>query len=163
MLCGRDVRLGQKRGAGIGKTRRGKGCKVMAIADASGLPLALCTASASPHEVTLVEQVLATRFIEALPVRLIGDKAYDSDPLDAEMKAKGIEMIAPHKSNRTKPKTQDGRVLRRYRRRWKIERLFAWLHNFRRLVTRWERKAQNFLAFVQLGCIVILLRQFKHL
>ena len=97
--------------------------------------------------------------MEALPERLIGDKAYDSDPLDAELAAQGVQMIAPHRSSRKKPKTQDGRVLRRYKRRWKIERLFAWLHNFRRLVTRWERKTQNFLGFVQLGCIIILLRR----
>ena len=94
-----------------------------------------------------------------LPARLIGDKAYDSDPLDAELAAQGIEMIAPHRRNRTKPKTQDGRTLRRYRRRWKIERLFAWLGNFRRLVVRYERHADNFLGFVHLGCILILLRR----
>ena len=97
--------------------------------------------------------------MEALPERLIGDRAYDSDPLDAQLAAQGVQMISPHRKNRKKPKTQDGRVLRRYKRRWKIERLFAWLHNFRRLVTRWERKAQNFLGFVQLGCIIILLRR----
>ena len=56
-------------------------------------------------------------------------------------------------------KTQDGRSLRRYRRRWKVERLFAWLHNFRRLVNRWEYDVMNFFGFVQLGCIVILLRR----
>ena len=67
-------------------------------------------------------------------------------------------MIAPRRGGRRK--TQDGRPLRRYRRRWKIERLFAWLHNFRRLVTRYEYHAENFLAFVQLGCIMILLRAF---
>ncbi len=67
-------------------------------------------------------------------------------------------MIAPHRKNRKKPKTQDGRKLRRYKRRWKIERLFAWLQNFRRLVVRYERQAENYLGFVHLGCIVILLR-----
>jgi transposase len=46
----------------------------------------------------------------------------------------GIEMIAPHRSMRTRTLTQDGRPLRRYRRRWKVERLFAWLHNYRRIV-----------------------------
>ena len=97
--------------------------------------------------------------MEALPERLIGDKAYDSDPLDAQLAAQGVQMISPHRRGRVKPKTQDGRPLRRYKRRWKIERLFAWLQNFRRLVTRWERKPQNFLGFVQLGCIVILLRR----
>lgn len=89
---------------------------------------------------------------------LIGDAAYDSDGLDARLRQeRGITLIAPHRSNRRRP-TQDGRPLRRYVRRWKIERLFAWLQNFRRLVTRYERHANNFLAFVQLGCILILLR-----
>jgi len=90
---------------------------------------------------------------------LIGDKAYDSDPLDRKLREKHkVELIAPHKENRSKPATQDGRSLRRYCRRWKIERFFAWLHNFRRLVTRWERKLDNFRAMLYLGCIVILLR-----
>lgn len=47
----------------------------------------------------------------------------------------------------------------RFCRRWKIERLFAWLQNYRRLVNRWERHAENFLGFLQLGCVSILLRQ----
>jgi len=93
------------------------------------------------------------------PERLIGDKAYDSDPLDESLLERGIEMIAPHRKNRKNKKTQDGRKLRRYRRRWKIERLFAWLQNFRRLVVRYEYKDQNFLGMAQLGCIVILLRK----
>jgi transposase len=53
-------------------------------------------------------------------------------------------MIAPHRRNRKKPKIQDGRKLRRYKRRWKIEWLFAWLENFRRLVVRYERRAENY-------------------
>jgi transposase len=92
---------------------------------------------------------------------LIGDKAYDSDPLDEDLWGnRGIELIAPHRRGRKKKPTQDGRVLRRYRRRWKVERLFAWLHNFRRTVTRWEYYEENFLGFIELACIVILLRRF---
>lgn len=132
----------------------------MAVSDATGAPLAVHLASASPHEVTLVQDTLASRHIQATPQRLIGDRAYDSDPLDAELAALGIELIAPHRRNRAKPKTQDGRRLRRYKRRWKIERLFAHLGNFRRLVVRYERHAHNFLGFVQLGCIKLLLRCF---
>src|SRR5688572_19018927 len=130
----------------------------MAVADRAGLPIAVCTASASPHETTLVEPTLDACFLSDTPQRLIGDKAYDSDPLDAKLAERGIEMIAPHRRNRSKPRTQDGRKLRRYKRRWKIERLFAWLGNFRRLVTRYERWTENYLGFVKLGCIVILLR-----
>jgi transposase len=102
---------------------------------------------------------LKSRFLRRLPKRLIGDRGYDSDALDARMAKRGIEFIAPHRSTRRNI-TQDGRQLRRYCRRWKIERLFAWLQNFRRLVSRYERHVENFLAFVQLGCIVILSRRF---
>ena len=70
----------------------------------------------------------------------------------------GIELIAPHNVGRVNPPTQDGRPLRRYRRRWKIERFFAWLHNSRRLVTRWEYHAENFLTMLHLACILIFLR-----
>jgi transposase len=109
--------------------------------------------------VTLVAATLDSRFVDATPQRLIGDRAYDADPLDEALSELGVEMIAPHRRNRKRPKTQDGRPLRRYRRRWKIERLFAWLGNFRRLVVRYERQALNYLGFVHLGCILILLRQ----
>jgi transposase len=68
---------------------------------------------------------------------MIGDRAYDSDPLDRRIQQRyGVQLIAPHKFVRVAPATQDGRRLRRYRRRWKIERLFPWLHNFRRTVIR---------------------------
>jgi transposase len=147
----------------VGKTKRGKGTKLMVLADGSGLPISVHVASASPHEVTLVERTLESRFVEEKPKRLIGDRAYDSDPLDAELRSQGIEMIAPHRGRRRKLKTQDGRKLRRYKRRWKIERLFAWLGNFRRLVVRYERRADNFLGFSHLGCIVILLGRFAGL
>jgi transposase len=141
----------------VGKTKRGKGTKLMARADGSGLPISVHVTSASPHEITLVERTLESRFLEEKPKRLIGDRAYNSDPLDAELGCQGIEMIALHRGRHRKLKTQDGRKLRRYERRWKIERLFAWLGNFRRLVVRHERKADNFLGFAHLGCVVILL------
>jgi len=133
----------------------------MAVADSNGLPVAVCVASASPHEVKLVEQTLDNMLIDEAPELLIGDKAYDSDPLDERLRReRGVELVAPHKANRKKEPTQDGRALRRYKRRWKVERLFAWLHNFRRLVVRYERHAMNFLGFVHLGCLMILMRQF---
>jgi transposase len=130
----------------------------MVVADNASLPLAVHAAPASPHEVTLVGETLLQGFTAGQPERLIGDKAYDSDPLDAELAGRGIELIAPHRSNRKKPRTQDGRKLRRYKRRWKVERLNAWLQNFRRVATRFDYHVENFLGFVHLGCIKILLR-----
>ena len=133
----------------------------MAIADRTGLPVAVCCGSAAPHEVRYVEQTIERRFTEAAPERLIGDKAYDSDALDERLaEERGIELIAPHRRGRRKNPTQDGRALRRYCRRWKIERLFAWLYNYRRLVVRYEYRLSNFIGFIQLGCIMILLKRF---
>ena len=97
---------------------------------------------------------------EGRPDRLIGDKAYDSDPLDRECLEMGVTLIAPHKRNRVKPSTQDGRPLRCYKRRWKVERLFAWLQNHRRLITRFEYYAENFLAFLQLAAFMILAKRY---
>lgn len=131
----------------------------MAVADRSGLPLAVGIESGQRNEQKLVVGTLKKSFLrKALPKILIGDKAYDSDPLDAELAAMGVEMIAPHHPRRRR-KTQDGRKLRRYKRRWKVERLFAWIFRFRRLVTRYEEKAENFLGLLQLACVQILLRR----
>jgi transposase len=154
---GRNVRERQKGGLAVGPTRRGKGTKIVAVAADNSLPLAVSVQSASPAECQLVEEVLAGSFLDELPARLIGDKAYDSDPLDTKLAEDyGIELIAPNRRNRSR--TQDGRKLRRYRKRWKVERLFAWMHNFRRLVTRWEYHIENFLGFVHLACLHLLLR-----
>ena len=134
--------------------------KFMAIVDRHGLPLAVSTHAANHHEVTLVQLSFDFYLIEEKPENLIGDRAYDSDKLDEELRQDGIEMIAPHRRNRVKPRTKDGRRLRRYERRWLLERFFAWIPWQRRLLVRWEYYAENFLGFVQLASIAILLKQF---
>lgn len=160
--CFIDATFASAKGGGdeIGKTKRGKGIKIMAIVDRHGLPLAVSTHAANHHEVTLVQLSFDFYMIEAKPDKLIGDRAYDSDRLGEELREEGIEMIAPHRSNRKKKKTQDGRQLRRYERRWIVERFFAWIQWQRRLLTRWEYYAENFLGFVQLAPIKILLNRF---
>ena len=133
----------------------------MAIVDNSSLPISLSIASASPHESTLVEGAIRERYTKDVPCRIIGDKAYDSDPLDRRLAERyRVRLIAPHKSNRKRKSTQDGRSLRRYKRRWKVERFFAWLQHFRRVETRYEYHDENYLAFVQLAATIICLRRF---
>ena len=132
----------------------------MVLADGNGLPLSATIASASPAEVTLIESLLDHRVLKKQPERLIYDRAADSDPLRERLAKRAIELICPHRRRRRKPPTQDGRKLRRYRRRWKIERSIAWLQNFRRLVTRYEYYPDLFHGFVKMACMVILLRQF---
>lgn len=138
----------------------------MVVADGKGVPLGIATAPASPAEVTLVHETLATISVRrrgpgrprTRPQRLIGDKAYDSDPLRDALAKRGIELIAPHRRNRTRDKTQDGRPLRRYKRRWIIERTNAWIGSFRRLATRYDRDHRIFLAFAHIACAMIALR-----
>jgi hypothetical protein len=98
----------------------------MAVADRHGLPVGVHVESATPHEVKLAVPTLVEMVIPEAPQNLVGDNAYDSDKLDSELNQYGIQLISPHRSNR-KNKTQDRRRLRQYRRRWKVDRLFAWL------------------------------------
>ena len=121
--------------------------KIMAIVDRHGLPLSVSTHAANHHEVRLVQLCFDFYMIEAKPETLVGDRAYDSDPLDDELRKDGIEMVAPHRSNRRKRATQDGRRLRRYARRWLVERFFAWIQWQRRILVRWEFYPKNFLGF----------------
>jgi transposase len=149
--CCIDAMFQSAKGGGDdnGKTKRGKGVKIIAIVDRHGLPLAVSTHAANHREVTLVQLSVDFYMIEAKPENLIGDRAYDSDPLDKRLRQQGIEMISPHKSHRMKKKTQDRRRLRR----WIVERIFAWLQWQRRLLVPWEYYSANFLGVVQLASI----------
>lgn len=131
----------------------------MLVADANGNPIGVTIESASPHEVKLAPDAIKNVQTKEKPERVIGDKAYTSKALREQLASEDIELIAPDKEN-AKNKMQDGRKLRRYKRRWKVERVFAWLQNFRRLAIRWEDKAENYLGFLTLGCAFLLLRHF---
>lgn len=133
----------------------------MVVADGQGIPLACSTASASPAEVKLVEGVLIqVPRPEDRCIPLIADRAYDSDPLRERLKQSQWDLICPHRKGRKRAPTQDGRKLRRYRRRWTIERTFAWLGNFRRLLVRHEFYVTMHYAFMQLACAMICIRRF---
>lgn len=143
----------------MGPTKRGKGTKLMVLADGAGAPVGVGVASASPAEVTLLEPLLETIPLAETPDRLIGDLGYDSNAVRDLLAQRGIEPIIPTRRNNKNATHQDGRVLRRYQRRWIIERTNAWLQNFRRLVVRYERKALVFLALVHMACALIALRR----
>jgi transposase len=131
----------------------------MVLVDGQGLPLGVHLSSASPAEANLAEATLNARVTRRKPARIVADKGYDWRVLWERMKQLGVDLIAPHLSNR-KNTFQDGRKLRRYRRRWIVERTNAWLFNFRRLLVRHERKVENFRAFLHYACVLIVLRRF---
>lgn len=126
----------------------------------AGLPTSVYIESASPHEVTLVGDTLDESFIDQEPVQMVGDKGFDSDNLDDTLYCeRGLEFIAPERCNK-KERRHDDAELPGYENRWKVERFFAWLQNFRRVTTRWDYYAENYLGFIQLACMLMLLRRF---
>jgi transposase len=165
-LPGRQFCPGQKGGDCVGKTKRGKGTKWMVVVDGQGVPLGSQLVSASPGEVTLAESTLAQISVprggpgrpQTRPLRVIADRAYDSDPLRWRLLRRGILLISPHRKGRRKPSLNDGRTLRRYRKRWRIERTFAWLGNFRRLLVRYDYHIKMYAAFFHLACLIVTLR-----
>ena len=139
----------------------------MVMRDGEGLPVRVHLASASPAEVKLMEITLdgvvapakATALPNGAPLRLILVRAYESDPLRCRLAQRGIEVVCPHRRGRRRPSQQDGRAPRRYRRRWKIERLIAWLGSFRRKFVRYERNIILHRAFTHAACLMIVASQ----
>jgi transposase len=163
----RQFRTGEKGGSAVGKTKRGKGTKWMVLVDGEGIPLGVRLESASPNEVTLAEATLDQVRVprpkgrpRQKPQRVIADRAYDSDPLRQRLKKRGIELIVPYRENNKLRRYEDGRKLRRYKRRWIVERTNAWLGQFRRLLVRHENLLSTYRAFFYLACLWITLRRY---
>ena len=138
----------------------------MVLVDGQGLPLGVRLESASPGEATLAEATLQEVRVprrkgrpRQKPKRVIADRAYDSDPLRERLKKRGIELIVPYRSNNKHRRYEDGRKLRRYKRRWIIERTNAWFGQFRRLLVRHEHLIATYRAFFYLACFWITLRR----
>jgi transposase len=131
----------------------------MLLTDGNGLPLGVTIAAANHAEVKLIESLVENRIDPAVPKRLIYDKAADSDPLRKSLHFRGTRLICPHRRGRKHSPPQDQRVLKRYRHRWKVERSIAWLHNYRRIVTRYEHYAFLYHGFVQMACMMVILKQ----
>jgi transposase len=168
MFCRWQFCSGEKGGAQVGKTKRGKGTKWMVVVDGAGTPLGAYLDSASPAEVTLLERTLENVVVRRThhvgrprqrPERLIADRAYDSNALRATLVRRGIEPIIPARSNNRRATHQDGRRLRRYKHRWIVERTFAWLGHFRRLVVRYERLISTYAGFFHLACAILALKR----
>lgn len=89
-----------KRGGNVGRGKDGKGTTLMLIVETNGRPMSAHMEAVNRHERTQVQDTLVSIFTDAVPPRLIGDKGYDSDPLDADLADQQIAMMAPHRRNR---------------------------------------------------------------
>jgi IS5 family transposase len=135
--------------------------KLEVVVDASGLPLGMATAGADVSEQDLLGPALGDVPVEVPPgTPVITDKGHDSDPLRDDLEADGYRPIIPHRKNRVKPTRNDGRRLRRYRHRWKVERTNAWLHCYRGVATRWSYYSFMYVGMVYVSFIHMALQRF---
>jgi transposase len=163
-LPGREFRAREKGGSGVGKTKIGKGSKVMVVADGHGLPIGLYVDSAQPHESRLADATLATVRVpqkrgrpRTRPKELVADKAYDSHEFRKRLRRRGIKPTIPTFERRKRRRPKRGRPIKvgaSYRQRWKVERCFGWMDNCRRLVVRYERLVEHYKAFCLIAMIL---------
>src|SRR5262245_44578162 len=169
MLPRWQLRSGEKRGDRVGLTKKGKGTKCMVLVDGQGTPLGVHLDTASSAEVCLAEATLDAVQLEdeqgsrCQPERVIADRAFDSNRLRRQFWQRGIEPVIPARKNNNRATDQDGRKLRRYARRWLVERTIAWLGNFRRLLIRYDRFLRSYAGFFHLACVVITLKMVLKL
>jgi transposase len=156
MLRRRDLRFGKKGGDRVGCTKRGKGSKLVVVVDGAGIPLACTVHSAGPSETKMIEPTLDT--MKRMPARLVLDRAYDSEKFRDKLAARGIDPVVPYRKRAVSRKYADPDKLQAYRRRWLVERTFAWMGNFRRVLVRHERLGVVYQAFVHMALVIITLR-----
>lgn len=153
-------------GEQIGITKIGKGSKIMTIAEGNGIPIGLYITSANHHEIKLVQPTLESVRVPQRRGRpksrlkeLIADRAYHSQHLRCFLRKRGIKPTIPLKRNSKKRKGRPVAVGDGYRQRWKIERCFAWMDNYRRIVVRYERYIQHYKAFCLIALILFCLNR----
>ena len=146
-----DDGVGGQQDQALGRSRGGFGTKIHAAVSGLMLPVRILLTAGQEADVTHAEKL-----IEGLPIEVvIGDKGYDSDKLVATIEEKGAKAVIPPRSNRKKQREYDKE---QYKDRNLGERFWQKIKQFRRVATRYEKTARNFLAFVHLASIMVLLK-----
>ena len=167
VACGRRLqpRAGEKGGSATGPSpvdRARNGSKHHLLVDATGIPLAWTLRGGNRTDITqlvpLIDRVPPVRGKVARPrrrpERVTADRAYDHRPQRRQLRERGIK---PEIARR---KTEHGSGLGRYR--WVIERTFAWLHQFKRLLVRFDRRAEIHETFLAIGCCLVCYRRLRN-
>jgi transposase len=157
-------------GAGVGLTHKGKGTKWMLVVDGHGLPLGFHVTGAEQAEEQLAETTLDTIRVRRArgrpkqrPAKLVADRGYDSAGFPAALRHRGMAMCIPSERRPANWRAKRGRpvVARKddYRRRYTVERSFAWLGNCRRLLIRWERLFMVYASWFTVAVLRLCLRR----
>ena len=133
----------------IGRSRGGRTSKIHALADDRGRPVAFALTPGNVADVVMAVPLLGA---VAQPKRLLADKAYDADSLRRWLKHRKIRAAIPSTASRRTPYPLDRAA---YTRRNVIERMFCKLKNWRRIATRYDRLARNYLSSLALAAIII--------
>jgi transposase len=147
-----SLRSGRKKGEhkqAIGRSRGGRNTKIHALADAKGRLIAILLTGGEAHDCPIAERLI--RRVKP-PERMLGDKAYDSAELREELRERGTKPVIPNRSNRKQPFSFNKRL---YKLRWRIESAFSRLKDFRRIATRYDKLARNYLASVCLAAALV--------
>jgi transposase len=144
---GRQKRGEQKQA--IGRSRGGRNTKIHALADAKGRLLSILLTGGEAHDCPPAQRLI--RRTKAA-CKLLGDKAYDSAELRQWLKERGTKPVVPNRSNRKQPFSFDRKS---YKQRHRIENAFGRLKDFRRIFTRYDRLARNFLASVCIAAAIV--------
>ena len=160
----------KKGGDRVGLTKKGKGITWMLVVDGNGLPLGFHLDSATKAEVKLAEQTLDTIHVvrprgrpKQRPEKLVADRGYNSAMFRQALRRRGIHMCIPPKRRPASWRAKRGRpvVARKEecRQRYTMERSFAWLGNYRRLLIRWERRSRVYQGFFTIAVLLVCLRR----
>ena len=149
---GTPLGLGRKKGEhkqAIGRSRGGRNTKIHAVADAKGRLLSILLTGGQAHDCPPAQRLIR----RTNPAKkLLGDKAYDSEELRLWLNERGTKAVVPNRTNRKQPFRFDKKS---YKQRHRIENAFCRLNDFRRIATRYDRLARNFLASVCLVAAIV--------
>jgi transposase len=149
---GAPLGSGWKRGEqkqALGRSRGGRNTKIHALADAKGRLIAILLTGGEAHDYPVAKRLI--RRVKP-PKRMLGDMAYDGDQLREELDERGTKPVVPNRSNRKHPFSFSKRL---YKLRWRIESAFNRLKDFRRIATRYDKLARNYLASVCLAAALV--------
>jgi len=133
----------------VGRSRGGRNTKIHALADAKGRLIAILLTGGEAHDRPVAERLICR---VAPPKCMLGDKAYDSAELREELDEQGTKPVIPNRSNRKQPFRFSKPA---YKLRWRIEAAFNRLKDFRRIATRYDKLARNYLGSVCLAAALV--------
>ena len=147
----------------LGWSKGGFSTKLHLRCDHNGLPITFLITVGERHETVVEEQLMEQGSVNRSgagrprlrPKRVVGDKGYSSGTIRRYLRRRGIRLTIPRKSNERRRGKFDKSI---YRQRNRVERCFNRLKQFRRIATRYEKKAENYLAMITLASIVLWLQ-----